>query len=750
MFALQSENAKYFTAAPPLLFRFCRAHRPAFPAAVTPLPVKTHRTLSPVLAATCVVAGTTIAYAPALRGAFLWNDSDYVTAPALRSLHGLWRIWFELGATQQYYPVLHSAFWIEHALWGDSALGYHLANVALHATAACLFALILLRLERVGPAAGLAPSRRPSFRMWFAAAIFALHPVCVESVAWISEQKNTLSTVFYLLAGLTYLRFEAGCRPPGSEALGSDKSRHSVSGSSSRPTYVLATAFFLLALLTKSVTATLPAALLVALWWRRGRLSWQGDILPLIPWLGLGAASGLFTAWVERTYLGAQGAEFALNGVQRCLVAGRAVWFYVGKIVWPVHLTFIYPRWTVDTATGWQYLFPLGALGLTWTLWHFRRRTRGPLAAWLFFVGSLFPTLGFLNVYAFIFSYVADHWEYLASLGIIAPAAAAGDWIASLFRSETRSLRSLGGGGRPDFAGGHRAAAAAVLCVLGVLTWRQCGMYRDAETLYRVTLDKNPNAWMAHNNLGNILREQNRFQEAEPHYRRTLQLEPSFLPAYTNLGNTLFPLGHLPEARDQFTRALQLDPGSAEARTGLGSVLFQLGRTAEGLAQLAEAAQRAPDFAKARYNYGNALLQADRTEEAARELGAAVRLDPDHALAHTNLAIALDRLGRIPEAAAQFEWALRLRPDAAEAHNNYGNVLAQLGRTEEAKSSVYRGAPDRSRLWGRAQQPPNVSPGVPRAVSEKPQPLVEIIDLRCQFRIRGSWSTPSHGACGYA
>ena len=248
-----------------------------------------------------IFCATLAAYWPALRGGLVWDDASHVTTPPLQSLHGLWRIWFDLGATQQYYPLLHSAFWTEHRLWGSAVLGYHLTNVILHAVSACLLVRIVRRLSLPGA--------------WLAGLVFALHPVCVEAVAWISEQKSTLSGVFCLGAALVYLRF--------------DQSRR-------RTQYFWALGLFVLALASKTVTATLPAALLVVFWWQRGRLDFRRDLRPLLPWFALGAAAGLFTAWVERTYIGATGADFALTWVERVLLAGRVIWFYAGKVVWPV------------------------------------------------------------------------------------------------------------------------------------------------------------------------------------------------------------------------------------------------------------------------------------------------------------------------------------------------------------------------------------------------------------------------------
>jgi hypothetical protein len=332
-----------------------------------------------------LLMATLTAYFPALTGDFLWDDAGHVTNPALQSWSGLARIWFEVGATQQYYPLLHTAFWIEHRLWGDATVGYHVINVLWHVTSACLLVSILRRLAIPGAV--------------LAASVFALHPVCVESVAWISEQKNTLSTVFYLAAALAWLRFEDDRRPAR---------------------YAIASLWFLAAMLTKTVTATLPAALLVLAWWRHGRLSWRDDVRPLLPWLALGVSAGLGTAWFESTHIGASGDAFTLSLVERGLLAGRVVWFYLGKLLWPVDLTFFYPRWTIDATSAWQWLFPAATLGLLAGLVWWQRRNRAPLAAALLFGGTLFPVLGFVNVYPFVFSYVADHFQYLAGLAPLA------------------------------------------------------------------------------------------------------------------------------------------------------------------------------------------------------------------------------------------------------------------------------------------------------------------------------------------
>jgi protein O-mannosyl-transferase len=604
------------------------------------VPPPSHHLRDYALAALLLCA-TLAAYGPALHGEFLWDDDAHVTRPELQSLHGLARIWFEVGATQQYYPVLHSAFWMEHRLWGDAVLGYHLTNVLLHILAAGLLVLIVRRISLPGA--------------WLAGFIFALHPVSVEAVAWISEQKSTLSAVFYLGAALTYLRF--------------DQTRR-------KATYFQALALFVLALLSKTVTATLPAALLLVFWWRRRRLDWTRDVQPLLPWFSLGAAAGLLTAWVERKFIAAEGPEFELTLLQRSLLAGRVIWFYLGKLVWPTNLTFTYPRWTVDPSQWWQYLFPLGVLALAAALALLARRQPGPLTAFLFFVGTLFPALGFFNVYPFLYSYVADHFQYLASLGIIVAMACGLSSVAHRIPTKAPWV----------------AALVAVLppATLGALTWRQTDMYRDPETLYRATLLRNPGSWMAHNNLGSILaRTSDGAPEAVAEFEAALRLRPNYAEAHNNLGNLLAEMpGRLPEAIEHFQAALRGHWEAASIHNNLGAAFAKLpGRMPDAIAEYEAALRIDPNFVYAHNNLANALMQMpDRLPEAIDHLRTALRLAPDVAELHNNLANALHKTpGQGPDEIAEYEAALRLKPDYQEAHLNLGLALSDIpGRLPEA------------------------------------------------------------------
>ena len=657
---------------------------------------------------TLLAAATLLAYWPALRGGLLWDDSAHITRPELRSWDGLVRIWSELGATQQYYPLLHSAFWIEHRMWGDAVAGYHLINVVLHVIAAVTVVAIVRRLELRGA--------------WLAGFIFALHPVCVNSVAWISEQKSTLSAVFYFAAAFVYLGF--------------DQSRK-------RLQYFVALSLFMLALLSKTVTATLPAALLLVLWWRRGSLDWKRDVAPLVPWFAIGAAAGLFTAWVERKFIGAEGTGFALSILDRCLIAGRVVWFYFAKLVWPLNLVFIYPHWNVDASAGWQYVFPLGAIAVAAALAYEARRRRGPLAAFLYFTGTLFPVLGFLNVYPFVYSYVADHFQYLASVGVIVPVSY---WLAVARERVPVQARKL-----------FPIVPAILLAVLATLTWRQASIYRDSETVYQDTLRHNPDSWMAHNNLGaelldvaarrgeaishletalqlkpdsaeahnnlgkaymqitgrrseaianyeaavrlrprfpeaqnnlgSALTQAGRGAEAIPHFEEALRVRPNFADAHTNLGVALLTVpGRGADAIEQFEEALRLNPDSAEAHNGLGSALSEQGHSQEAIQEFQAALRIRPDYAEAHSNLGEVLSrEPDRLPNAVREYEAALRIRPDYAEAHNGLGVALSKSGKAADAIREFEAALKFEPDYAEAHNNLGTLLAQLpGRESEA------------------------------------------------------------------
>ena len=587
----------------------------------------------PVLWACLIVAITLVTYLPALRDGFVWDDFENVALnQSLHSLAGLKQIWVNPHASYQYYPLTYTSFWIEYHLWGLHPFGYHLVNVLLHALNAILLGMALESLAVPGA--------------WLAALIFAVHPVHVESVAWITERKNVLSGVFVLVSLLAYLRFAAGSENRGRW-------------------YATSIFLFLCALLAKTSSTVLPIAILLMAWWKDGQFR-PPKLAPVIPFFVLSAVLGLVTVWVEVHDVGAQGPEWSMTAAQRVLVAGRSVWFYAGKLVWPHPLTFIYPRWRVDASEWRQFLFPASALAVLGLLWALRGRIgKGPLAGGLFFVCAAAPVPALFQVYFMHYSYVADHFQYLASMGLIALAAA-----------------MLRRGLRPPAV--RTAVCGVVLPILAVLSWQRCAAFRNDESVWGDTLKGNPDCWMAQNNLGAILFDRGEDTEAVSHFEQALRVKPDYAEAYNNLGTAMVREGRIPEAVADYEQALRLKPGYANALFNLGNALAQEGKIDEAIADYEQSLQIYPYSAEAHYNLGNALVVKGKLDEAVAHYEQALRLMPDYAEAQNNLGRTLLQQGKIEDAIEHLERALRIRPDYAEAHNNLGFALVQQNRLDEA------------------------------------------------------------------
>jgi len=575
-------------------------------------------------------------YKPALNGGFVWDDQAHVTKPELQSFSGLIQIWTNPSATQQYYPLLHTAFWVEHKLWADNPLPYHLLNIGLHILAALLFIKLLSYYTIPGPSlAGL---------------LFLIHPVCVESVAWVSEQKNTLSLVFYLFTWLVYIKYYESKRPL---------------------LYYLSLLFFICALLTKSVTATLPAALLVLFWYKEGDLKFRTHIKPLLPWFIIALISGLFTAWVERHMIGAEGSEFSLSFVERIFLCCRIICFYLTQLVWPTNLSFFYPHWNVHVLyQSWiQYVILVTAI--TIVLWLYRFKSRALFSGWLYFCGSLFPALGFFNVYPFRFSYVADHFQYLPSLAIYALCAAA----AVLGFNALAKYSRLG-----------VILVFAACLTLATLAFNQAGTYRDVKTLYTSTLDKNPDAWIAHYNLGILLAHDGQFTDAITHFSEAVSLKADYTEALVNWGDALGQMGKPTEAILLYQKALTEDPNQIEANTNLGLYLSKVGKPAAAIEQLRRALRINNNYAPAHYNLANILRSTGSQNEAVEHYIKAIQLDPDYADASLNLGNVFLGQNETQKAIKQYRNALRIKPYAADVHNSLGVALTRVGSYDEAIS----------------------------------------------------------------
>ena len=588
-----------------------------------------------------VAAFAIFAYWPALQGGFIWDDDEYVTHnETLHSPNGLYRIWFEPGATPQYYPLVFSSFWVEYHFWRLNPVGYHIVNLVLHLCAAFLLWRITLQLGIPGG--------------WLAAILFALHPVQVESVAWISERKNVLSVVLYLAAAYFLIfRFDLAVKK--------------IPLHKPMDTYATALVLFSAALLSKSVTFSLPAALLLLIWWYRGHIKWR-EVAFLIPFFCLGAMAGSTTIWMERHVVGAQGVAWNFSWIERCLIAGRAVIFYLWKLLWPAELIFNYPRWNVSSTNGLHYLFPLFVVAIIVALWVMRRRWgRGPLVGILFFVGTLFPALGFIDVYPFRYAYVADHFQYHASIGIFVTIAAGS--VCFLRRFTTFPQYVFGG-----------------LLVVGLtaVTFHQSKDFTNLEILWRRTLDKNPQSSLAHNNLGVMLFERGAHSEAIAHYQAAVRSDSDNSEAWNNLLAAFIQMGQAREAVEFGLNALRVDPENANAHYNLGIAYAQMSRTDQAIHHYRESIRINPSLEQAHFNLALLLERTGMVKEAVDHFKRLITMNPHHARAQAELGVALGRLGNYPASEAILQKAIQMTPEVAEAYSHLGMTYFIQGKLSAA------------------------------------------------------------------
>ena len=544
------------------------------------------------LVAAAVLGGLVVAaYFPAFLAGFVWDDRIFTGTPLVRDWSGLWRIWFspaEIENEAHYWPLLYTTFWLEHKLWGYAPAGYHVVNVLLHFANTLLLWRLLARLAVPGA--------------WVVAAVFAVHPLHVESVVWIMERKDVLSGLFYLAAFSAWIRFVEETRP---------KRR--------RRSYLLALALFVLGLLSKSIVVTLPAALAIWHWWRQGRVT-GADLYRLAPFFAVGLAFAVadvaFSSTREPVSLG-------YSMIERVLIAAHALWFYVGKLLWPADLAVIYPHWEVNLADLREWGYVAAAVALAAALWLLRRRIgRGPLAGALFFTVTLSPVLGFVDYGYMQFSFVADRYQYLAGIGVMAVLAGAA---------------AHGAGKLPEVGRkGAMGAAGVVLIVLGTLTWRQAGIYRDGVTFFSHVIAHNPTAREAHRNLGEALTREGRWEEALAAFRIAVELAPEEAREHSNVGAALIKLDRMDEAEEPLRHALALNPRSTYALQNLAAMEVMRQRYGEALGLYRRLAEVSPRNPSAHHGLGTALFYLDRLDEALDALERALALDPRREDIRTN------------------------------------------------------------------------------------------------------------------
>src|SRR6266542_522370 len=578
-----------------------------------------------------LAAVTIFAYRPAWNRGFLWDDDDYIIKnDLLTASDGLRRIWFSLDSPSQYFPLVYTTFRLERAIWGLHPSGYHWVNLLLHVANALLVWRVLARLNVPGA--------------WLAGAIFALHPVQVESVAWITERKNVLMGFFFLLTLLAWIAFVGG----------KTKRRWLF--------YRLGLILYVLALSAKTTACTLPGALFLILWLHRKPIDWK-RIIQIIPFLVLGIAMGALAMWWERYHQGTSRAVFTfLSPIERVLVASRAVWFYLSNLIWPSNLTFIYPRWDIAPTHLLNFVWLLGGVIMCAAIYFLRRYLgRSVEVAAAFFVATLSPVLGFIMLYTFRYTFVADHYQYLACIGPIALASAGLVNLADTFKNSRTLI--LG-------------AALFVPAVLATLTWRQAAIYGNIETLWRTTLARNPSCWMAHNNLGIVLFGKGQLDDAIAHYRTTLEMQRNFWDADYNLGSALLGKGQVDEAIFHCDKAVRMQPSDPDAQVSVANALLQKRRIDDAIVHYQKAVVIRPDYFLARYGLGHALLERGKLDEAIEHSRAALLIQPNNADCHTVLAVALDEKGQSAEAIKQYEKALEISPQSVSASNNLAWLLA--------------------------------------------------------------------------
>ena len=569
-----------------------------------------------------VAAGAWI-YSPAWRGDWVWDDHMLLADNTdLRSPGGLANIWFSSPSTD-YWPLTWTLLWIEWHLWGANPLGYHLTSLALHISSG----LLIWRLfHRLGLRWG-----------WLGGFLFVVHPLAVESVAWISEIKNTLSLPFFLLSLDAWLDAEEG-KPSG---------------------YLRSVLFYLAAMLAKTSTVMLPAVLLLYGWWKRGHVTRQ-EVVRTIPYALIALVLGLLTIYFQNHGHARDNNPVELGGiVSRLIGAGTALCFYLGQFILPMEVLPIYPRWSLEAPSLLHVLTLPVLVGLLVCLWAQRKGWgRHLILGFGFFMITLLPVLGLVKMEYLNISWVADHLVYLPMIGLIGLTVTGLDPLLQPSRFQPWSL-------------------GIIVLVMGLFIWKShvyAGQFSDEKTLWTYTLPRNPQAWLAHNNLGTLLLREGQVDAAIEQFEEALKIAPHYAEAHYDLGNALKKSGRMSEAIEQYQRALAIDSAYAEAHNNLADTFLQTGDSSRAFDQFQQAIQSNPDYAEAHYNWGVALIQAGHLPEAIVHFRQAIQIDPDYIEAHFNLGAALYQTGHTPESIQQFQEVLRLKPDFTQAQN----ILAQL------------------------------------------------------------------------
>ena len=542
-------------------------------------------------------------YSPSYHGDWLWDDDQLLTAnPVVQSssLTGLSKLWFNPDGAD-FFPLSYTALWAQWPFFKNQPTGYHVTTIVLHLIGSLLLWALLDRMRIPGA--------------WLSSLIFAIHPVAVESVAWVSETKNTLSLPLFLLACLCWVVQD-------DEHEGPRRTRF----------YLLSIVFFLLAMLAKTSMVGLPVLLLLHAWWKRGTVTVQ-DLIRTSPFFLISLVLGLIT--IQYQHGRAIGAEKILVGgvASRIATAGMAILFYLKQIVWPVNLLPIYPRWEVDPPKAWQFLaWPVIAAAAAW-IWANRGTADRPgwgrhaLFGLGFFLLMVLPVLGFVTISYMRITWVADHFIYLPMIGVIALIGAA---TTRWYERSTPSAQPL------ILAGG-----TILLATCGLLAFRYANAWASEDALWTHTLKTNHDAWQAHNRLGAKKFSRGDIEAGYYHFTQSTRLRPDLGETHNNLGSALSAKGRLDEAIKEFAVACQLTPHVPAMRVNLANSLFQAGRFVEASDAFLFLLEKEPNNAALLNNYAVTLYRQGKKDEAILQFRKALEINPTLKDAREGLAVAL-------------------------------------------------------------------------------------------------------------
>jgi Tfp pilus assembly protein PilF len=547
-----------------------------------------------LLQATIIVLAGLWIYSPTYHGQWLWDDDQLVWQnPFVKdtSLRGLAKLWFNPEGAD-FFPLSYTAMWAQWAFFDDKPTGYHVTTILLHIVGSLLLWTLLARMRIPGA--------------WLSGLLFAVHPVAVESVAWVAETKNTLSMPLFLLSCICWVA--------------QDDLQHEESPTArASGLYIASIVFFLLAMFAKTSMVAMPVVLLLHAWWKRGKVT-TVDVLRAAPFFAISLTLGIITCNYQ--WYRAIGAEKIIVGgvFSRIATAGMAILFYLKQIVWPVGLLPIYPKWEVDPPKPEQFLaWPLIFTAAAWCWANRGTWGRHALLGVGFFLLMVAPVLGFVTISYMRISWVADHFIYLPMIGPIALIGAAIAWLYDRIEEGSRPVFVAGGG--------------VILATFCTLSFLYANAWANEESLWTYTLRGNDDAWQAHNRLG----------------------------------AQFFQRGDVQNAFTHFTKATTLRPDLGETHNNLGTAYSAMGRLDEAIAEFYEANRRTPNVDALQLNLANTLFAAKRYAEACAPFRALLTRSPDNATLHNNLAVTLLRAGDREESIRHFRIALKLQPGLKDA-----------------------------------------------------------------------------------